>query len=176
LRRSAVADQLIEQLMTALLQRAPQAARVRLGVIHNGITGLTGTALLRVDITNAVAGAGHSVGPLSVNQPLSEWTGFLPALLAGKCDFHATQDEQNMVIRAQLTAMGAGWFMACPVTDIQGRMLGGVSVTWDERDMPPVGEAMQSLMEFATSICVQIAAALDLLGRSPGAPNLVPAY
>jgi len=168
LHRSAVTDQLIEQLMTALLQRAPLAARVRLGVVHNGVTGLTGTALLRVDITNAVASAGHAIGPLSVNQPLSEWNGFLPALLAGKCDFHLTTDEPNVVIKGQLIAMGAGSFMVCPVIDIQGRMLGGVSVTWDERDTPPVGDEMRSLMEFAGSICIQIAAALDLRGHLPG--------
>jgi hypothetical protein len=165
LHRSAVTDKLIEQLMTALLQRAPLAARVRLGVVHNGITGLTGTALLRVDITNAVAAAGRSVGPLSVNQPLSEWNGFLPTLLAGKCDLHSTADERNEVIRARLMAMGAGSFLACPVIDIQGRMLGGVSVTWDERDPTPEGDDLKSLVAFAQNICVQIAAALDLSGH-----------
>jgi hypothetical protein len=167
LRRSAITDQLVGQLMTALLQRAPRAARVRLGVVHNGITGLTGIALLRVDITNAVAAPGRTVGPLSVNQPLSDWSGFLPTLLAGKCDFHLTQQESSVVIRSRLTAMGAGSFMSCPVIDVQGRMLGAISVTWDEHDSAPGGAELQSLMDFAGSICIQIAAALDLRGHVP---------
>jgi hypothetical protein len=167
LHRSAVTDKLIDQFMTALLQRAPFAARVRLGVVHNGITGLTGTALLRVDITNGVASAGHAAGTFTVNQPLSEWNDFLPTLLAGKCAFQRYGDDLSVTLRARLVALGAGSFLACPVIDIEGRVLGATVVTWDERDPPPIGEDLRSLMEFARSICVQIAAALDLRGRLP---------
>lgn len=55
LHQSAATDKLIEQLLTALLQRAPLAARVRLAMVHNGSVGLTGTALLRYDVINGVA-------------------------------------------------------------------------------------------------------------------------
>ena len=167
LRRTAETDKLINQLLAALLARAPTAARVRLGVVHNGVTGVTGMALLRFDITNAVAGPGHSVGTMVINQPLSDWNVFLPALIAGKCQLGATSDELNVALRARLDALGAGAYMACPVIDIQGRMLGAVFMTWDVRDPPPVGEALRSLMDFASTICIQIASALDLRGHLP---------
>ena len=160
--RSAATDKLIDQLLTALMGRAPLATRVRLGVIHNGVTGVTGVALLRFDITNGVARPGHAVGQLITNEPLSDWNNFLPALLAGQCQTAATSAETNVVRRARLEALGAGTYMACPVTDIQHRMLGAVVATWDTRDRPPAGDELQSLMVFAKDIGVQIAAALDL--------------
>jgi hypothetical protein len=160
--RSAATDKLIDQLLTALMERAPLATRVRLGVIHNGVTGVTGVALLRFDITNGVARPGHAVGQLITNEPLSDWNNFLPALLAGQCQTAATSAETNVVRRARLEALGAGTYMACPVTDIQHRMLGAVVATWDTRDRPPAGDELQSLMVFAKDIGVQIAAALDL--------------
>ncbi len=165
LRQTAETDKLINQLLTALLGRAPTAARVQLGVVHNGVTGVTGMTLLRFDITNAVAGPGHSVGTMVMNQSLSDWNELLPALLAGKCQMGTASDATNLPLRARFEALGAGAFMACPVIDIQGRMLGGVFLTWDVRDRPPAGEELQSLMEFARIICNQIASALDLRGH-----------
>jgi GAF domain len=114
-----------------------------------------------------VASAGHAAGTFTVNQPLSEWNDFLPTLLAGKCAFQRYGDDLSVTLRARLVALGAGSFLACPVIDIEGRVLGATVVTWDERDPPPIGEDLRSLMEFARSICVQIAAALDLRGRLP---------
>jgi hypothetical protein len=166
LRQSVQTDKLIDQLLTALLVRAPAAARVRLDVVHNGVTGVTGVALLRFDITNAVAGPGHSLGAMLENQPLSDWNEFLPTLLAGKCQMSMTGQEQNLAMRARLETLGAGAFMACPVIDIQGRMLGALFVTWDVRDNPPTGEALQSLMEYGKTIGLQIASALDLRGHA----------
>src|SRR5271157_5348164 len=76
--RAVEAYKLVDQLLAALLQRAPGAARVRLGVIHNGITGLTGMGLLRYDIFNAAAALGHAGGSLVQDRPLSEWNDILP--------------------------------------------------------------------------------------------------
>jgi hypothetical protein len=166
LHQSVETDRLIEQLLRALLNRAPTAARVRLDVVHNGVTGITGTALLRYDVTNAVASPGHAVGEMVVNQPLSDWNDFLPALLAGKCQLIALREGASTVaLRARLEALGAGYLMACPVIDIQGRMLGAVFITWDLRYLPPAGEDLQSLMDFSRSVGTQIASALDLGGH-----------
>src|SRR5579872_2770769 len=82
--RAVESDALIDQLLTALLLRIPSAARARLAVIHNGVTGVTGMTLLRFDITNAVAAAGRAVGVMVSNEPLSEWNDFLAELLAGQ--------------------------------------------------------------------------------------------
>jgi hypothetical protein len=165
LRHSAQIDKRIDQLLTELLARAPNAARVRLGVVHNGVTGVTGVALLRFDITNAVASPGHSVGAPLINQPLSDWNEFLPVLLAAKCHLSSAEIEPNLALRARLEALGAGHFLACPVIDSRGRMLAASFITWDVTELPPTGEPLQSLMDFANSIGRQIAATVDQSGR-----------
>lgn len=165
LHQAAQTDRLIDQLLTTLLQHAPTVARVRLDVVHNGVTGVTGTALLRYDVTNAVAGAGHSVGPLLTNQPLSDWNEFLPSLLAGKCQLLSVSQGVNIAWRARLEALGTGTVLVCPVVDIQARILGALFLQWDVRDGAPAGEQLDSLMTYARSIGLQIASALDL--RTP---------
>ena len=166
LKQTAQTDKLIEQLLRSLLDHARTAARVRLDVVHNGVTGITGTTLLRYDVTNAVAAPGHSIGPLSINQPLSDWNDFLADLLAGKCRLVALLDSgSSLGLRMRLEALGTGTFLVCPVIDVQARMLGAVLVSWDVNDDPPVGAALLTLMENAKSISAQIASALDL--RTP---------
>lgn len=163
---AADTDRLVDELLTALLTYAPLAARVRLGVVHNGITGVTGVALLRYDVTNAVAAPGHSIGTLLLNQPLSDWNNFLPVLLAGRCYLGQVADQPNPALRARFEGFGAGTFMACPVTDNRGRMLGATFTTWDARDLPPTGDLLIGVMKHALTVGEQIAAALDLRGRS----------
>lgn len=165
LQQTAQTDHLIGQLLESLLNKSNAAARVRLDVIHNGVTGVTGTALLRYDVTNSVAAVGHSAGPLVVNQPLSDWNDILPSLLSDKCTISAVAGASNIALRARLEALGATTVLACPVIDVQGRLLGAAFVQWDMRDAPPTGEELQKLMDYARSVSVQIASALDL--RTP---------
>jgi hypothetical protein len=165
--QAAETDKLIEQLMTALLQHAGSAARVRLGVIHNGVSGVTGIGLLRYDITNAVAATGHTAGVPTQNQPLSEWSAILPMLLAGRCVPSAVDQLPNLTSRARLQSMGATGVLACPVSDVHGTLLGCLFVVWDSGDVPPAGAQLAALMEFSQRIGGQIAAALDLLVPTP---------
>lgn len=172
LHQAAQSDKLINQLLQSLLDHAKGAARVRLDVVHNGITGITGTALLRYDVTNAVAVPGHSLGSLPVNQPLSDWNDFLQALLAGKCQLDTVADTGvSLPFRTRLEALGTGTFLVCPVIDVQARMLGAVLVSWDAKDEPPGGAALLALMDYARSISGQIASALDLRTPVPYAVN-----
>lgn len=165
--QAAESDRLINQLLTALLQRTPHAARVRLGVIHNGVSGITGIGLLRYDVTNAVAAAGHVPGDNTQNQPLSEWSELLPKLLSGRCEMTATAALSNPASKARLQAMGAVSVLACPVTDIHSTLLGSVFIVWDAGDTLPEGAALTALMEYAQRIGAQIAAALDLRVPKP---------
>ncbi len=55
LHQYAKASKLIDEVLTVLIQHSAGAARIRLGVVHNGVSGLTGTAMLRYDVVNAVA-------------------------------------------------------------------------------------------------------------------------
>jgi hypothetical protein len=165
LRQVGESDRLINQLLTAVLQHAPTAARARLAVVHDGVTGVTGTDLLRFDITHAAAASGHAVGDLVQDQPLSEWSEFLPVLLSDQCLSRTSSEIRNMAMRVRLDAMGAGVFLACPVVDIQGRMLGAIFITWDIDDHPPSGEAVESLSTFTLQVGAQAATALDLRAR-----------
>ena len=165
--QAAETDRLIEQLLTALLQNAGHAARVRLGVIHNGVSGVTGIGLLRYDVTNAVAAPGHTAGGAIQNQPLSEWSAILPTLLAGRCQLNVVEQLPNLISRTRLQAMGAFAVLACPVADIHGTLLGSVFMVWDTGDVPPVGAELATLTEYAQRIGAQIAAALDLLVPTP---------
>jgi hypothetical protein len=162
---AADTDRLIDESLAGLLGYAPLSARVQLGVVHNGVTGVTGVALLRYDITNAVAGPGKVVGAIALNQPLSDWTSFLPVLLAGRCFLGTVADQPNPALRARFNGLGAGTFMACPVIDNRNRVLGALFVTWDQRDLPPTGDALFAVMQHAIAVGAQIAAALDLRGR-----------
>ena len=38
-------------------------------------------------------------------------------------------------------------------------------MTWDQRDLPPTGDALLAVMQHALAVGAQIAAALDLRGR-----------
>jgi hypothetical protein len=162
---AADTDKLIDESLAGLLGYAPLAARVRLGVVHNGVTGVTGVALLRYDVTNAVAAPGKTVGALLLNQPLSDWNNFLPILLAGRCFLGFAAEQPNPALRARFEALGVGTFMACPVIDSRSRILGALFVTWDVRDLPPTGDTLQAVMKHALAVGAQVASALDLRGR-----------
>lgn len=165
--QAAQSNKLVDQLMTTLLQHAAFAARVRLGVIHNGVTGVTGIGLLRFDVTNAVSAPGHTPGAVMQNQPLSEWSAILPDLLAGRCDLSDVNQMVNLASRARLQAMGAAVVLACPVTDVHGAMLGALFTVWDVGDAPPAGQELILAKQYARRIGGQIAAALDLLVPTP---------
>ena len=185
LHRFATTGRLIDQLLAALLQHAPGAARVRLGVIHNGVTGLTGITMLRYDIINAIAPPGRAAGELIVNQPLATWSDYLPNLLAGKCEKVMAADVHNYALRVRLLALGANGIVTCPVTDIEGKLLGAVFVDWDGADLPPDGDQLQALVKFDERIAAQIASVLNLrsgldvppggVGKRPGRETSAPA-
>ena len=167
LRQFAAASRLIDQLLRALLVRASGASRVHFDVIHNGVTGLTGTGLLRYDLANSVAGPGRAAGEAVVNQPLSDWSSFLPVLLAGRCSFLHLAELRAPALQARYDAMGAAAMLVCPAADVQGRILGAIFVFWDTNDPIPDEAALHDLMADARHLGGQVAAILDLRGPPP---------
>ncbi len=157
-------DQVIDGLLTAVLVKAPTAARVRLGIIHNGEVGLSGIGLLRFDITHASARSGFSVGVFISNAPLSDWKPVLGKFLADQC-FQAALDDLSAASRARMVEMGSNEALACPVVDIQGRLLGGLFVSWPVGAVLPQGNDMVAFTEFTRSIAAQIAAATNAGGN-----------
>jgi hypothetical protein len=162
LHQYARAGKLIDQVMSVLIQHSAGAARIRLGVIHNGVSGLTGTSMLRYDVTNAIALPGRAAGASVVNEPLSVWSDFLPALLAGKCQLIGLDNAHNFDLRARLQVLGANSLLACPVIDVEGKLLGALFSNWDAADPPPVGEQLQAVMELNQHVGGQIASVLNL--------------
>jgi hypothetical protein len=177
LRQLARSDRLITQLLESLLRRAPTAARTALGVIHNGVTGLTGIKLMRFDLVHTVVAPGRLSGPKLMNEPLSEWEDRLPFLLQGQCYVAPIGQERNDITRARLEGMGAAFVLACPVTGVRGALLGSVALIWDNSDPPPTGEELRLLTRDAKAIGAQIASVLDLrasVALSPDAMDAVP--
>jgi hypothetical protein len=162
LHQYATSGKLIDELLGVALRRSMGAARVRLGVVHNGITGLTGTNMLRYDVINAVAAAGRAAGGTVVNEPLSTWSEFLPAMLAGRCQLMSMPEVRNFELQVRLRTLGASSLLSCPVTDVQGKLLGALFMSWDAGDQPPAGEQMQQLMDFDQRIGGQIASVLSV--------------
>jgi hypothetical protein len=157
---------LIDQHLQTLLLRA-DASRVRLAVIHNGVTGLTGTGLLRYDFTNSVAAPGRSPGGSEQNEPLSNWAEFLPVLLTGQCVMARVAELHSSALRAGFEAFGATSVMVCPAADVQGKSVGALFTFWDSSDQPPDGKVLSDLMESGRHVGAQIAAVLDLRGPTP---------
>ncbi|MGA3399124.1 MAG: hypothetical protein ABSC95_07880 [Acetobacteraceae bacterium] len=165
LHQYATSGKLIDELLGVVLLHSGGAARVRLGVVHNGVSGLTGTSMLRYDVTNAVASPGRAAGETVVNEPLSTWSEFLPALLAGKCQLIALADVHNFGLQGRLRTLGANSLLSCPVTDVEGKLLGALFSNWDAADQPPAGDELKALMDFDQRIGGQIASVLSVRSR-----------
>jgi hypothetical protein len=173
LRQYATSSRMIDQMLATVISHAAGVARVRLAVIHNGVTGLTGISMLRYDVINAIAPPGRAAGELIANQPLSTWSDFLPALLTGKCQVVVAADVHNFALRTRIQTLGASTNLTCPVIDIEGKLLGAIFVDWDGADRPPEGTQLQELIDFDQRIGAQVASVLNLraLDAPPGTPT-----
>ena len=162
LRHLAESNKVIDRLLESLIDQTPTVARARLDIIHNGMTGVTGMGLLRYDVTNSVAGPGHTSGPLVQNRSLSEWADFLPELLAGRCRLYALEELRNLQFRTRLESINVGTFLICPVADQQARLLGAILLFWDGGTRVPDGAELEHLMAVSRQAGLQIATVLDL--------------
>ena len=159
LRRAAVSTKIIRELMQSALNQAPNAARIRLSEIHNGVVGLSGVGMLRFDVTMAVVNPGYAPGEFVVNLPLSQWSGYLDTLIRGDCASSTAAGSTDPAAAARLAAMHIGFFIACPVTDVESRMFGGVFISWDEQ--PPERVVADVRLKLA-AVAKQIASTLDV--------------
>lgn len=162
LKEVARSEALISKILHIILDQVPTASRVRLALIHNGISGLTGISMLRFDIINEDAAPGHAPGILEQNQPLSQWADPLKNMLSGNCYMYYTDKDVNAASRARSESLNIRQAYACPVTDPLGQMLGGLFVSWDNGSPVPTPQMLIDIdfrLKLATA---QIATALDL--------------
>lgn len=140
LRRVTRRDALINAIMDRTLSQAPTAARARLGIIHNGAYGLTGTSILRYDITHARAKEGYTPGPLNVNSPLSNWSAYVDDLIADKCISNGPE-KWSAQEHAVLAELGADFRIICPIlVPPEKRLLGAFYLTWSGGQRPSAQE------------------------------------
>lgn len=158
----AASDRVIHQHLVNILDRMPTAARVRLAVIHNGVTGVTGVGMLRFDVTHAAASPGRDSGAMVANQPLSDWIDYLNTLLAGQCSFMTVAAIHSLSARVRMEQLGMQAFLVCPTVDSQNMMLGALFVSWDRTDPLPDPGTLATMTADLRGTASQIAVALDM--------------
>lgn len=113
------------------LAMVPGAARIRISLIRMKASGS-----LTFDVAYGVAAPGHELGDLVSDRPLSEWYDYLPYFLAGKCQHMHTADLTDELAKKRLLPQLVA-FLACPMIDTNGRLMGGLYISWDrEEDIP----------------------------------------
>jgi hypothetical protein len=157
-RQSVAANKLIGRLMRGVLGVSSGAARVRLGLIR------CETERLRYDMTNGVARGSRLIGPVRLDQPLSDWSDFLPALLAGQCMLHLILGVGAAAPAFGFPSSRPSTVLVCPVGGADGHLLGGIFIMWDGDARPPEGAALRGLMAEGERVGMQIGAVLDLCG------------
>ena len=165
LRAAVAADKLVDRLLSELINKYPDIARIRVAVFHNGIAGLSGMALMRADISNAAAAPGRSTGELSTNIPLSAWAPFMEHLLVGECVTNDIVNQRPVTInRQRLIDLGVVMSYGCPITDVKRQMLGTIFVQYDRGDKLPTNTELAKILQDMRQIALQIAAAWDVRG------------
>ena len=153
-------NQQISERLSTFLENNPSVARIRIGVIHNGTFTITGTSLLKFDITHAEAKPGRFVGEFISNMPLKQWNDFLDVLVMQKdCTFVETKSmkEQAAFERERRLAIKA--FLACPILNGSNQILGGLFVSWDDGDTIP--EDKTKIIQDSKLVAAQIGVALE---------------
>lgn len=166
LRTAAIVNHVVETEMSRLLKIEPAPARVRLTSLHNGIANLTGSAMLRADITNGIARPGRATGGLSVNLPIGSVASFSPELLQGNCFRRDVADLPLTPGREHLESFGAWRFWSCPVS-YEGQTMGILTVYWDRNDAMPNEAQEKTLLDAMKVVADKISAALSLRTRPP---------
>ena len=137
IRQAAIADRLVKEYMESLLYVLKTPARIRVGLVHNGIANTAGRSMMRIDAPYSVTALGRSQGATVVNQPFSDWSDYSEAMFKEECVTLHTSSIRNPAQLSRLLSAGIEVFIVCPIIDIQGSMIGGLFVSWDRGDLIP---------------------------------------
>ncbi len=176
--QTEAANLLIEHLMRQVIGQTSGATRARLARIRYGNGGGAtasdpdATGLPRYDVTNGVALRGWAVGATSCDLPLSDWTDFLPAMLADECTMQRLPQAGVAALRSRLPSSRLTTTLVCPAAGWSGQMTGALFILWDGSDRPPVDEGLRHLITAARRVATQIARVLDLCDPSLDLPPI----
>ena len=163
--RTAAATHLIEHFMKALLGHALGATRVRLALIPDGIADITMADRRHYDVTDSVAVRSRLIGITLQNQPLVEWSAFLPALLAGRCTMQRISRTGVAALWSRKPSSRLIHTLVCPVICAAEPMAGALFVLWDATDPQTTEQGLHDLAAIAARVAGQIAEVLDLAGH-----------
>lgn len=168
-RRAEAADSLIEVLLKSLLGPPAGATRVNLALIDTDAA----TGSPRYSVTTRVTTRGPATDVKARNQPLSDWSDCLPALLTGQCAVHRLTAADRTTPLFGFLSSRLSTALVCPVAAAGGQLVGGVFIVWDDNDLPPAGALLKGLIESTHRVAIQIEAVLRLIGRTGegGAPS-----
>ena len=165
LRLISDSNQAVQRSLGQLLGAKTGAVRARYALIHNGIATLAAQPVLKWDVMSAAAIRGRAAGDLITNQPLSTWVDYLPTMINGQCAMVRYDALTDPATRARMTELGIIAFLACPVQNASGQMIGGLFLSWDDPVEIPadIGPVISVTRDAAN----RIGAAYDLrpLGR-----------
>ena len=176
--RTEAARRLIEELMRTLLSQSPGAVRIRLAVVRDGLvpagsfyagmTGHTATESLRYEVIANVAAQGRRTGRTGRDRPLSDWSHFLPSLLAGQCAMRQFAGDAETMPPFGCPTSRVANVLICPAANPAGLLSGAVFIMWDRNDQPPRGAALRELQVGGLRVACQIAAVLHLCAQTSG--------
>lgn len=140
----AESDKIINDTISLLLDQT-QGDRVTVEMVHNGTFTMAAQHLMHFSVTHEVNKSNVVPGKPLQNEPLSEWSDFLPDLLNNKCTIKSIKDIKDPVVKLRMQDYNIGSFAACPIFDSRGVFLGGVFVSYNmlSIDSKPTLQYMQ---------------------------------
>jgi hypothetical protein len=130
-------DYLVNTELSSLLQDLGNASRVRVELIQSAIhTPGRALPLYRFSTRFIKSVPGVEPGPYVVDLPLSEWNDFLPDLIDKQCITQRTTQTLPSAGKERFDAMNVGTFIACPMIDSRGFLVGALFVNWSKGQEP----------------------------------------
>lgn len=131
-------DYLINQQLIKLIAEIPDAASARVSLIQTSAAymGKEQIPLLRFDMTHAAVPGSVLMPVMLSNVPLSQWNDYLANMIAGKCSSVVVDDMVEPSAKIRLKNQNLHTFVACPLQDRRGELLGGVFMSWENPPMP----------------------------------------
>jgi hypothetical protein len=145
-------DFLVNSQLASLLDTLKNAARVRVELIQSAIhTPGRQLPLYRFSTRFIKSAPGVDPGPYVTDLPLSEWNDFLPDLIDKQCVTQRTDQLSPAAGKERFEVMQVGTFIACPMIDTRGFLVGALFVNWD-KGQEPDNKAATKVREAAAHI------------------------
>jgi hypothetical protein len=126
----ATTKSVLQPIMAAALSDNPSFSRVRVAAIRNQVTTDLTTPLV-FDLVSSSAVAGHVPGDVVINVPIAQMSDYLGSLLKQECAFVPTGAISDLSTVARMRSLSIAAFLACPILNEKGELLGVIYGTWD---------------------------------------------